>query len=316
MKKKVFITGANGMIGSALVRKLVDKYQLILLSPDTDRIEKFKDRVTIIEKKLSDLEDWKDKLAGVDSLIHLAAAVHWVPKTEEDKEYFIKVNAEETKKVYLAAKEMKVNKFLFFSTNDVYKPSKQLITEANKVSPKNIYGESKLKAEEYLLNESKDGNTSVSIFRPASVYGKNDRGSMKSLIKFSSKGFIPMLGNGKNKKALLYLKDLVQAVEDYIESEKDLNRAIFNIQSGNYEYREIINSICQVFNFNVFKVPVPMWFINNIAGRISFLKKLETAAETKIVSSEKAKNLFGYESEFDLIKGLKNSKEYYQEQIN
>jgi nucleoside-diphosphate-sugar epimerase len=316
MQKKIFITGANGMIGSALVRKLVDKYQLILLSPDVNRIEKFSDEVTIIQKKLSDLEEWKEHLEGVSCLIHLAAAVHWTPKTEEDKEYFKKVNAEETRKVFLAAKEKKVDKFLFFSTNDVYRPSEQIISEKTEVNPSNIYGESKLQAEKYLLNESKESDTEVVIFRAASVYGKNDGGSMKTLVNLCNKGIIPMLGKGKNKKALLYLEDLVQAVEKYIESNDDLNNEIFNIHSGNYEYKEIIYSICEVFDFKVFKFPIPEWFINNIAAKISFLNKLETAAENKVTSSKKAEELLGYKSEFDLVQGLGDSKDYYKKEIN
>ena len=98
---------------------------------------------------------------------------------------------------------------MFFSTNDVYASSDKLITEDTFTAPQSVYGKSKLIAEQYLLEDSKRDNTAVCIFRPASVYGENDKGSMKTLITLCRKGIVPMIGDGAHETSLFTYKQLV-----------------------------------------------------------------------------------------------------------
>lgn len=309
--KKVLITGANGMIGSAIVNEFIDKYELVLVDPFTDKIDKFKNKAIVIKNSLNDIEKWENNLDGINTVVHLAAAVHWKPKNKEEEQQFIDTNTEGTRKLYKACTKHGIERFLFFSTNDVYEASDKLITEDTPVNPKGIYGKSKLLAEQYLLEDLKKSNTAVCIFRPASVYGENDKGSMKSLIGLCKKGIVPMIGTGSNKKALLYTKDIVQAVKRYIEYENNLNGEIFNISSGDFEYKEMIDAICSIFEIKPFRLYIPGWFCKKVASKISTLKKLVVAGETKIVSNEKAENLLGYKIKYSLVEGLQDSKGYY-----
>jgi len=309
--KKILITGANGMIGNAIVQVLISKYKLILVDAYTSRIEKYADKATIIKNDLVKISAWQEALDGVYCVVHLAAAVHWIPKTSEEERQFIQTNAEGTKILYKACAEHGVERFLFFSTNDVYAASNELITEETATAARGIYGESKFLAEEYLREASLARKTAVCIFRPASVYGENDKGSMKSLISFCRKGVVPMIGKGENKKALLYLKDIVQAVERYIASEKDQNREVFNISSGDYKYKEIIDTICSSYGLKPLRVYVPAWFCKKIASKISPLKKLAVAGEVKTVSNDKAHKLLGYEGKYSIEAGLIDAKSYY-----
>ena len=309
--KKILITGANGMIGSAIVREFINKYELILVDPYIDRIEQYREQATIMTKNLSEISEWHEVLDGVFCVIHLAAAVHWLPKTVEEEKIFIRVNAEETKDLYNACKKHDVERFLFFSTNDVYETSDRLITEETPVVGQGIYGKSKLFAEQFLFKESEQGKTAICIFRPASIYGENDKGSMKSLIALCRKGIIPMIGKGDNKKALLYLKDAVQAVKKYIESENSFNGELFNISSGTFGYKEIIDTICKCYGYKPIQLYIPAWFCKNIASKIAPLKKLKVASETKIISNRKANDLLGYNAMYTLPNGLVDAKDYY-----
>jgi len=309
--KKVLITGANGMIGSALTREFIEKYELILVDQFINRIERYKRKATIIKSNLMEVSEWQDVLNGIYCVVHLAAAVHWVPKTEKEQQHFILTNYEGTKMLYDACSKHRVNRFLFFSTNDVYRASDQLITEDTPIEPENVYGKSKLFAEKYLLEAMEERKTAVCIYRPASIYGENDKGSIRSLISFCQKGIVPMIGKGENKKALLYLKDIVQAVEIFIESKNSLNGEIFNISSGDYSYMEIINAICDTFKIKPLRIYIPSWFCKNVASNIRPIKKLKIAAETKTVSNNKAIKMLGYQWKYDLKLGLEDAKNYY-----
>ncbi|PPK46366.1 NAD-dependent epimerase/dehydratase family protein [Clostridium algidicarnis] len=309
--KKVLITGANGMIGSAIVNEFIDKYDLVLVDPYTNKIDKFKDKAIILKNSLNDITEWENNLDGVNTVVHLAAAVHWQPKNKEEEQQFIDTNAEGTRKLYAACTKHGVERFLIFSTNDVYEATDKLITEDTPVNPQSIYGKSKLLAEKYLLEDSKKSDTAVCIFRPASVYGENDKGSMKSLIGLCKKGIVPMIGNGSNKKALLYRKDIVQAVKRYVDCENNLNGEVFNISSGDFGYKEMIDAICSIFEVKPFRLYIPGWFCKNIASKLGPIKKLAVAGETKIVSNEKAEKLLGYKRKYSLVEGLRDAKNYY-----
>lgn len=309
--KRILITGANGMIGSAIVNEIIDKYDLVLVDPYTDKIDKFMNSAIVLKGSLNDISKWENNLDGVNTVVHLAAAVHWRPKNKEEEQQFIDTNAEGTRKLYEACTKHGVERFLFFSTNDVYKASDKLITEDTPINPQGIYGKSKLLAEQYLLEDSKKSNTAVCIFRPASVYGENDKGSMKSLIGLCKKGIVPMIGNGANKKAILYTKDIVQAVKRYVDCKNNLNGEIFNISSGDFGYKEMIDAICSIFEIKPFRLYIPGWFCKNIASKLGPIKKLAVAGETKIVSNEKAEKLLGYKRKYSLGEGLRDVKEYY-----
>lgn len=308
--KKVLITGANGMIGNAIINELIDSYELVLVDPFIDKIEKYSNRALIIKDNLYDISKWEVNLNEVYCVIHLAAAVHWKTKNKKEEKQYMEINAECTRKLYNACTEHGVGKFLFFSTNDVYVSSNEIITEDTPVNAKGIYGRSKLLAEQYLIESSKTSNTSICIFRPASVYGVYDKGSMRSLIGLCKKGIVPIIGDGTNKKALLYVKDIVLAVKKYVNCEIDLNGEIFNISSGNFEYKDIIDAICYVFNVKPLRLYIPRWITNKVLKFGPFVK-LSIAGESKIVSDDKIKKTLGYEMKYSLYDGLNDAKEFY-----
>jgi len=287
IKKKILITGANGRVGSSLVKELITKYDLILVDPYDSKIRGYSTKATIILDNIENINNWKKYLKDIYCVIHLAAAVHWVPKTKKEEDIFITVNAEATKNLYLACTEMKVERFLFFSTNDVYKSSKNLIDEKTEPNPESVYGKSKLLAEKYLKQESLNSNVSVCIFRPASIYGNNIDSSMTTLIKLCNKGIVPYFNKGNNAKALLYIEDLIFAVLQYLNLDNQFDFEIFNISSDNYRYRELIDTIKDVYDCHFIKIYIPKWFIEKIAKNISFFNKLTVASEIKMISSKK-----------------------------
>jgi len=107
--KKELITGANGMIGSAIVNEFIDKYELVLVDPYTDKIDKFKNKATVLKNSLYDIEKWESNLDGVNTVVHLAAAVHWKPKNKEEEQQLLRVQ----ESYMLLALSMELRDFCF-----------------------------------------------------------------------------------------------------------------------------------------------------------------------------------------------------------
>jgi UDP-glucose 4-epimerase len=149
-----------------------------------------------------DVASYERALQGVDTVIHLAAKVHAVPVTREDAASFFRVNVDGTRKVLRAAARMGVRRFLFVSTVAVLAPPLVSITDA--------YADSKREAENAVLSES-HGLEAV-IVRPATVYGPRDRGNMYRLIRWIDRGFPPVIGPGNNRKSMVFVRTLAEAI--------------------------------------------------------------------------------------------------------
>jgi nucleoside-diphosphate-sugar epimerase len=308
---KIVITGANGMVGSSLVDRLAGRFELVLVDVVTGRIESLGDSNRVLKASCLCVDEWESALENAYCVVHLAALVHRTAGTSGESDQYIATNVEATRMLYEACVRQRVRRFLFFSTNDVYRPSRELATEETPTEPRGPYARSKLIAEQHLWEASRDVGTAVCVFRPASIYGENDTGSMRSLVLLCRKGVVPMIGRGNTPKALLYVKDAAQAVERYIVSQRDHRGEVFNICSGTHTYREIIDTICEVYRLAPLRVCVPEWFCRRIAPRIRPLSKLATAAQARVISGCKAARLLGYKPEYSLAEGLTDSIDYY-----
>ena len=148
---KILITGVHGFVGSNLVEALKKEhtiYGLDIISPIKDGI-----RYTFPW----DFLDKPGEIPEVDAIIHLAGKAHDT-KNKSAAEVYFKVNTELTKKIFdyfLAHPRCK--KFVFFSTAKAAADKVDgVLTEEVVPAPVGPYGESKIKAEEYILDQFKE----------------------------------------------------------------------------------------------------------------------------------------------------------------
>lgn len=123
-------------------------------------------------------EDWSAyDYSSYDSVVHVAGIVH--RPNCNDWNLYRRVNAELPVKIARRAKDQGVKQYVYFSTMGVYGAGKSLggciIDESTPFHPGGMYGKSKLMGEER-LQKLADGDFSVAIVRPPSVYGKGCRG--------------------------------------------------------------------------------------------------------------------------------------------
>lgn len=310
-KKRITITGGSGFIGRGLIETLSSNFDITIIDRVQPKLEN-KTNIEFVQSEITNIQKIKEAIRNGYALIHLAAAVRWKPKTKSEELEFIKINTEASDRLFKACLDEGIRKVLFFSTNDVYSPSMNVIDEQTEPRPNGIYGRSKLEAEEAGLRLFRNERFPICIFRPASVYGNYDPGSMRTLIKISSKGIVPITGKGDNIKALAYINDVVGAVLTFLNSLEDHSGEIYNICSGNYTFLEIIDAIRYVYNYNPMRVRIPKTITEKIFAKLPYLNSLATASENKNVSFEKMINKLGYSPKFTLVEALQDCSDYYK----
>ncbi len=273
-KRKVFITGATGCIGSHLLSKCLEiGYDVNVLIRDKNKLPvNFlgNKNINIFVGDINEKDVLEEACKEREIIFHLASAVHnYEDKPFEDYEYFKKINVDGTLNLLnVNINNLALNKFIFFSSSGV---NNEVINTS--------YLKSKFIAEKLCLEYFTKYNIPVVILRPALVFGKNDRGNFYKMIDaiYRKKFFI--IGNGNNKKSMIYVENLVNYIISIADSNESTGK-IYNIADENtYSLNYIVGLISK--NLGVKKpyhIPksllltfISLWEI--LFGRIPFFKK-------------------------------------------
>jgi len=286
---KVLITGVHGFIGTNLVKKFNSQhsiYGLDIISPDKEGvIETFA---------------WDDlsRILEIDVIIHLAGKAHDT-KNQTNAEAYFDINTGLTKKIYNWFLKSKVKKFIFFSSVKaaVDTVEGEFLTEETFPSPIGPYGESKIAAENYIL-ENLPKNKQVYILRPCMIHGPGNKGNLNLLYKIASKGIPWPLGSFDNKRSFCSIDNISYLIQNLIEKE---------IESGIYQVADdkplSTNELIEFISVSIGN-KASIWKINQKlikslakVGDILHLPlntdRLQKLTESYVVSNEKLKKALG-----------------------
>ena len=138
-----------------------------------------------------------------------------------------------------------MKRVVLFSTIAVYGPSDgRVLNEMSPTHPDTFYAQTKRAAEKIVLNaKRKDGQPFGAVLR-LGVYGSRIKGNYERLTHALARHrFIP-IGNGLNRRTLIYDKDVGRAAALAVSHPAAAGR-VFNVTDGEfYALNEIIESIC------------------------------------------------------------------------
>ena len=198
MKDKISVTGSKGFIGSWLCSYL-----------QVPNLRRF-DLETGDDLLYSTVQDLVVNRSDV--IIHLAA-LSGLKACNERYKLADMVNHEATIQLAEKAKAGGVKRFIFASSSSVYGEAyKYLIDETHLTRPRNVYGETKLKAER--ISFLADDSFEVVILRKSNVYcfGMKWKGETvidKFIESYLRKESIKINGTGTQKRDFVHIMDVV-----------------------------------------------------------------------------------------------------------
>lgn len=201
--KRILITGANSYIGTSFeswLRKHPDTYEI--------------DTIDMIDSSWRDMD-----FSTYDIVFHVAGIAH-VSSDPKLEELYYKVNRDLTIETATKAKAEGVKQFIFMSSIIVYGDSDRHKREINRntiPSPSNFYGNSKLLAEEGII-DLKDENYRIVILRPPMIYGKGSKGNYPRLSKAAQK--LPIFPDVDNVRSMLHIDNLCEFIRLMIDNEE------------------------------------------------------------------------------------------------
>ena len=162
---RVLITGSKGLIGSALQQALE------LLNFDVIGFDKKFEKMHPNYGDILNSDKLSQIVEKVDGIVHLAA-VSRVIEGERNPQLCWETNVDGTNNIVNIALASKKKPWIIYaSSREVYGQQKEFpVKECAPLEPVNIYGESKLKAEQ-IIQRAAEKNLQVSIVRFSNVFG-------------------------------------------------------------------------------------------------------------------------------------------------
>ncbi|WP_442114273.1 NAD-dependent epimerase/dehydratase family protein [Pseudomonas sp. NUPR-001] len=205
------LTGATGFVGRALITHL-HRLGHECVGVSRAKVEIVSGVVTQAVGDISDDTDWRDLLASVECVIHLAARAHLLndrvinPQLEFDR-----VNYHSTMNLVRQAAEAGVKRFVYISSIGVHGASSGDVpfTEVSALAPHSFYAKSKLKAEEGIIRYLKDKPMEWVVVRPPLIYAADAPGNFQLLLKLVRKGLPLPFGNVCNARSMVARENVV-----------------------------------------------------------------------------------------------------------
>jgi UDP-glucose 4-epimerase len=95
---------------------------------------------------------------------------------------------------------------VFLSTIKVYGEAPAgILDESTPLQPEGGYAETKVLAEDIVLEASRSGGPSAIVLRLCPVYGRGDKGNVRTMIRAIARGRFVLPGSGKTRKSLVHL---------------------------------------------------------------------------------------------------------------
>lgn len=295
---KVLITGIHGFVGTNLVKALkgdITIYGLDIVVPEKEGVIK--------TFTWDDLEN--NRIPEVDAIIHLAGKAHDT-KNKSAADVYFKVNTDLTKTVFnYFSIHPEIKKLIFFSSVKaaVDKVPGDILTEEVTPCPVGPYGESKVRAEEYILEELEKtpeiyNEREVIILRPCMIHGPGNKGNLNLLYGVISKGIPWPLGSFENRRTFTSIDNLSFVIQKLLNT--NVKSGIYNMSDDEaLSTNELIEVMCRAMGKRSHIWNTPKGIIKVIAklGDILHLPlntfRLDKLTENYVVSNSKLKKALG-----------------------
>ncbi|MBU1136285.1 MAG: NAD-dependent epimerase/dehydratase family protein [Nanoarchaeota archaeon] len=243
----MILTGATSYLGKNFIKSFKKTDDLLcFVRKKSPEIKARQEIVNFNEKKSFDGFVNKN-----DVVVHIAGI------TDGTKKELFDVNYKITKNLVDVAKKKKARRFIFISSAIV------------EMEEKGDYGESKLKAEEYI----KKSGIEFIILRPSLIYGKGEKKFIGKIIYFINKyRIVPVIGNGKYSIRTVYAGDAVKIIEKSIYLKKR-NKVYYVSSKDEISVNERYKIIGELMKKRFLVFHVPIFFLKIASLFIRIFKK-------------------------------------------
>jgi len=204
---RVLVTGGSGFVGANLVTELLDRGHEVRSFDRAASTVPAHPRLEVIEGDICDPETVAAAVAGVDTVFHTAAIIDLMggaSVTEEYRQRSFSVNVTGTENLVRAAQAAGVKRFVYTASNSVVMGGKK-ISGGDETLPyterfNDLYTETKVVAEKFVLSQNGVEGLLTCSIRPSGIWGRGDQTMFRKVFESVLAGHVKVLVGGRNVK--------------------------------------------------------------------------------------------------------------------
>ena len=310
--KRICITGGAGFIGSHLVSLLVDDNEIVVYDNLHRNALQFADldahqHLHFIKGDVLDYEATRQAIDGCQVVIH-CAAIAGVYTVDRSAVRTMEVNLLGTHQVVKAALATGVERFVEFSTSEVYgafihKGKEDDFTPIGPIGESRwVYAASKLASEHLSYAHYREDGLPLTIVRPFNVYGPRQvgDGAIRGITLQALRNLpITLFNDGTQIRSWCFVSDFVDGVLRCTENPAAIGHA-FNIGNpqGTATNFELANLIIR---------------LTNSKSEIVFKPHPGPEVDLRVPSIEKAMSMLAFKPTVSLEAGVQQAIDWYRE---
>jgi nucleoside-diphosphate-sugar epimerase len=262
---------------------------------------------------------------GVDCVCHVAGLAHVFDSSQFPLDAFHKINVVGAENVAYAAICAGVKHFVLISSVSVYGGVAHGKDESSGCHPEGPYAESKLQAEQRLINMCQSKKIDLTILRLATLYGEEDPGNLRRLIESIARGRFIWIGKGENLKSLLYREDAAGACIRVLLSPPS-GIHIYNVSAPARKMYDVVHAISSALG-----KPIPEWKLPasfalasikiakilsfNSANMNAISKTVQKWLADDYYNTDKFNREYNFQVEVGLEEGIRREVDWYKSNL-
>jgi nucleoside-diphosphate-sugar epimerase len=310
----VLVTGATGFIGGHLLPSLYGNHvRVALRSGGPDRVPGYE--AVCVGNVARDTE-WARALAGVRCVVHMAAHVHVMKASVDDRAQFHEVNALGTERLALAAAAAGVKRFVFLSSIKVNgeETTERAFSASDVPHPEDDYGISKWEAEQRLFRVAESSAMEVVVLRPTLVYGPGVRGNFLKLLSAVHAGVPLPLGSIVNARSMLNVWNLCDLIVRMVEA-PGIGSGVFLASDGvDLSTPELIRRIAAAMGRPARLLPVPLSLLKLAATLTAMGSSVQRLCGSLTVDMTSTRESFAWSPRVSVDQALMLTSRWYIDQ--
>ncbi|MDR8393384.1 GDP-mannose 4,6-dehydratase [Aliifodinibius sp. S!AR15-10] len=313
--RKVIVTGGAGFIGSHLVDRLLENGDRVICIDNFDpyynrsikenniNSHRMNNKYRLVEEDIRNLDTFRDKITeDIDVIVHLAAKAGVRPSVK-DPVGFQEVNVMGTQNILEFAKERDVKQFIFASSSSVYGTNENVpwSEDDHVLKPISPYASTKVNGELMGHVYSELYDMQFLALRFFTVYGPRQRPDLaihKFLRLMSNGEQITLYGDGSSRRDYTYIDDIIDGVMAAIDYTDSMYEIINLGNNRTVQLLELVEAIEEASGIE--------------ADNKTHAPEVPGDVEQTWADVSKARELLGYNPNYNLYKGLKKFVQWYQ----
>lgn len=319
MRDRILVTGAGGFVGQVLCDALLNRGDRVTALQRTPSQRNERDATAWRCHVLADIAQASgcgNVLSDVKVVVHLAARVHMMNDDAKTAlAAYRQANLTGTENLARAAAAQGVKRFIFLSSIKVNgeQTTENPFRETDPPHPQDSYAVSKWEAEQALMRISAETGMEVAILRPPLVYGPRVRANFLRLLRWVDQGVPLPLAAVRNRRSMIYLGNLVDAIVTCIEHPAVAGRTYLLSDGEDVSTPDLIRRIAVALGRTPRLWPLPVGGLRALGALTGRGAEIDRLLQSLQVDSGRFHREAGWQPPFTLSQGVGQTVDWYRE---